>query len=159
MLNLVTYFLLGNALADLGRPCPPKRTNVIFGKFAKFKVDAFEFFDDKTELYLFTTLFTKPPASWFHSRSMIPLVLFHRSIPEAINGGMAPGSHSCWQLFREQLVTNSAIHKAAGLTVPGCSMILPGTIPETPISCEWSQWLEQPLGVVPTGKNAWPAAL
>ena len=44
---------------------------------------------------------------------------------------------------------NSAIHKAAGLTVPGHSMILPGTIPETHISCEWSWWLEQPLGVVP----------
>ena len=45
---------------------------------------------------------------------------------------------------------NSAIHKAACLTVPGHSMILPGTIPETPISHEWSQWLERPLGVVPT---------
>ena len=53
----------------------------------------------------------------------------------------------------------NVIHKAAGLTVPGHSMILPGTIPETPISREWSQWLEQPLGVVPTGKNAWPVAL
>ena len=41
----------------------------------------------------------------------------------------------------------SAIHKAAGLTVPSHSMILPGTIPETPVSREWSQWLEmvQPL--------------
>ena len=38
----------------------------------------------------------------------------------------------------------SAIHKAAGLTVPGHSMILPGTIPETPISREWSQRLEHP---------------
>ena len=37
-------------------------------------------------------------------------------------------------------------------------MILPGTIPETPISREWSQQLERPLGVVPTGKNAWLAA-
>ena len=34
------------------------------------------------------------------------------------------------------------IHKAAGLTVPGHSMILPGTIPETPISREWSRRLE-----------------
>ena len=34
--------------------------------------------------------------------------------------------------------TNSPIHKAASLTVPGRSMILPGTIPETPISREWS---------------------
>ena len=33
----------------------------------------------------------------------------------------------------------SAIHKAGGLTVPGRSMILPGTIPETPISREWSR--------------------
>ena len=33
---------------------------------------------------------------------------------------------------------------------PHSSMILPGTIPETPISCEWSQRLEWPLGVVPT---------
>ena len=44
----------------------------------------------------------------------------------------------------------STIHKAAGLTVPGRSMILPGTIPETPISREWSRRLERPLGVVPT---------
>ena len=49
----------------------------------------------------------------------------------------------------------STIHKAASLTVPGRSMILPGTIPETSISREWSQWLERPLGVVPTGKNAY----
>ena len=41
---------------------------------------------------------------------------------------------------------NSTIHKAAGLTVPGHSMILPGTIPETPISCEWSWWLERHWG-------------
>ena len=42
------------------------------------------------------------------------------------------------------------IHKAAGLTVPNRSMVLPGTIPETPISSEWSRWLEWPPGVVPT---------
>ena len=42
------------------------------------------------------------------------------------------------------IVHNSAIHKAAGLTVPSRSMILPGTIPEIPISCEWSQQLERP---------------
>ena len=36
---------------------------------------------------------------------------------------------------RQQLAfVNSAIHKAADLRVPGHSMILPGTIPETPIS-------------------------
>ena len=55
--------------------------------------------------------------------------------------------------------SNSAIHKATGLTVPSCSMILPGIILEAPISREWSRQLEQPLGVVPTGKNAWPVAL
>ena len=44
----------------------------------------------------------------------------------------------------------SAIHKAAGLTVPGHSMILPGTISETPISHEWSPQLERPQVVVPT---------
>ena len=44
----------------------------------------------------------------------------------------------------------SAIHKAAGLAVPGRSMILPGTIPETPISHKWSWQLERPLGVIPT---------
>ena len=48
------------------------------------------------------------------------------------------------------LLLYSTIHKAAGLTVPGRSMILPGTVPETPISREWSQWLEQRLGVIPT---------
>ena len=35
--------------------------------------------------------------------------------------------------------SNSAIHKAAGLMVPSRSIILPGTIPETPISREWSR--------------------
>ena len=55
--------------------------------------------------------------------------------------------------------SNSAIHKAAGLMVPSCSIILPGTIPETPISREWSWQLERPLTVVPTVKNAWPVAL
>ena len=45
---------------------------------------------------------------------------------------------------------NSAIHKTTGLTVPGRSVILPGTIPETSISREWSRRLERPLGVVPT---------
>ena len=58
-----------------------------------------------------------------------------------------------------QSLVYSAIHKAADLTVPGCSMILPGTIPETPISCEWSWQLEWSLGVVLTRKNAWPVAL
>ena len=29
-------------------------------------------------------------------------------------------------------------------------ILVPGTIPETPISREWSRWLERPLGVVPT---------
>ena len=48
------------------------------------------------------------------------------------------------------LKSNSTIHKAAGLTAPSRSMILPGTIPETPISREWSRWLQQPLGVIPT---------
>ena len=47
----------------------------------------------------------------------------------------------------------SAIHKAAGLTVHGRSMILPGTIPETPISHEWSRWLEWPLGVFQPGER------
>ena len=56
-------------------------------------------------------------------------------------------------LFHEHF--NSAIHKATGLMVHRRSMILPGTVPETPISHEWSQWLEWPLGVVPTGKNAY----
>ena len=60
---------------------------------------------------------------------------------------------TCEDTFNGDLY--SAIHKAAGLTVPGHSMILPGTIPETPISREWSRQLEWPLGVVPTGKNAY----
>ena len=47
----------------------------------------------------------------------------------------------------------SAIHKAAGFMVPGRSMILPGTIPETPMSRQWSRQLEWPLAVDPTRKN------
>ena len=37
---------------------------------------------------------------------------------------------------------DSAIYKAGSLTVPSHSMILPGTIPDTLISCEWgaSSW-------------------
>ena len=62
--------------------------------------------------------------------------------PEFENDIIVVGSFHC--------SINSAIHKAAGLTVPGSSMILPGTIPETPISCGRSWWLEQPLGVIPT---------
>ena len=53
----------------------------------------------------------------------------------------------CFSTFS---VFNSTIRKAASLTIPSGSMILPGTIPETPISREWSRWLERPLGVVPT---------
>ena len=56
-------------------------------------------------------------------------------------------------LSREWLVTNHGIHKAPILTVPGCSMILPGTIPEIPISCEWSWHLEWSLGVIPAGRT------
>ena len=47
---------------------------------------------------------------------------------------------------------DSAIHKAGGLTVPGRSMILPGTIPETPISREWSRckvFINPPLWYAP----------
>ena len=40
-------------------------------------------------------------------------------------------------------VAYSAIHKTASLMSPGRSMILPGTIPETPISHEW----EPPAGM------------
>ena len=79
---------------------------------------------------------------------------FHCSNHEAVNGGMASGGGSNWQLFWKWLVTYSAIHKAASLMVPGHSMILPGTISETPISHEWSWQREWPLGVVPTRKNA-----
>ena len=39
----------------------------------------------------------------------------------------------------------------AGLVVPGRSMILPGTIPETPISCECSHRQEQVSEIVLTG--------
>ena len=35
---------------------------------------------------------------------------------------------------------NSAIHKAASLTIPDCSMTLPQTIPENLLSHEWG-WL------------------
>ena len=48
---------------------------------------------------------------------------------------------------------NIAIHMAAGLTVPGHSMILPGTIPESPISHEWSRRQERVSEVVPTGRT------
>ena len=47
---------------------------------------------------------------------------------------------------------NSAIYKAGSLTVPSHTMILPGTIPDTLISCEWSQQLEWPLMVIPDGR-------
>ena len=56
--------------------------------------------------------------------------------------------HSCC-LFTKRLSPYSVIHKAAGLTVPSHSMILPGT---TPINPEQSRWLEQVSEVVPTGE-------
>ena len=54
------------------------------------------------------------------------------------------------RLLQIVLETCSATHKTVGLTVPGHSMILPGTIPETTISREWSRRQE---GVVPTGRS------
>ena len=45
--------------------------------------------------------------------------------------------------------TYSAIHKAAGLMVPGQSMILPGTIPENFLGCEWGWILQGSHRVVP----------
>ena len=53
------------------------------------------------------------------------------------------------QNFTEEACIYSAIHKSTGLMVPGRSMILPGTIPETPTSHEWGQRLEQSPGVIP----------
>ena len=77
---------------------------------------------------------------------------FHHSIPEAINGtGGWNGSLRSFQPLAERwTAAYSPIHKAASLTVPSHSMILPGTIPETPISREWSRRLELPQGVIPT---------
>ena len=46
-------------------------------------------------------------------------------------------------------LTNDAIHKATGLTVPGHSMTLPGTFPENLLTHVWGQWLEQ-SEVIPT---------
>ena len=37
--------------------------------------------------------------------------------------------------------------------VPGRSMILPSTIPETPISSEWNWWLEPVAGMTPGGHS------
>ena len=54
------------------------------------------------------------------------------------------------RLLQIVLETCSALHKAVGLTVQGHSMILPGTIPETYISREWSRRQE---GVVPIGRS------
>ena len=48
--------------------------------------------------------------------------------------------------------SNSAIRKAAGLTVPGHSMILPGTVPETPISHEWEPSTGMVSEIVHTGE-------
>ena len=47
------------------------------------------------------------------------------------------GHHGFVRVSQIKTTSNSAIHKATGLTVPGHSMTLPGTIPETPISHEW----------------------
>ena len=58
----------------------------------------------------------------FHDLTGI-IPLFHHSIPEAVNRRTVSGGHSCQQLFWERSVTNSAIHKAAGLTFPSHSLI------------------------------------
>ena len=53
----------------------------------------------------------------------------------------------------------SAIHKAAGLTVPGHSMTLPGTIPENILSHEWGQQLEWSLRLFQLPAEHWMAVL
>ena len=111
-----------------------------------------------------TAWFTKPPASWFPAipwfdwyYSIIPP--FHwKNVPEAVNGGIVSGAFLPVTFFlfcREQPVTNSDIHKAAGLMVPGCSMIwlvlyYLSTIPSLkPLMGEWS------LGVIPVCSFFW----
>ena len=47
--------------------------------------------------------------------------------------------------FHNEQASNSPIHKAASLTLPGCSMTLPGIILENFLSREWGRWLEQSL--------------
>ena len=47
----------------------------------------------------------------------------------------------------------SAIHKAAGLTVPSRSMALPGTIPGNIFSHEWGWQLEWSLRSFETGER------
>ena len=55
----------------------------------------------------FTALFTKLPSSQFLLFHDFPGTIpsFYHSNPEAINGGMASGGGSNWQLFWEQPVT------------------------------------------------------
>ena len=54
------------------------------------------------------------------------------------------GLLSVWTLMHTSTqAIYSTIHKVTGLTVPGHSMLLPGTIPETLISHEW----EPPAGM------------
>ena len=55
---------------------------------------------------------------------------------------LQPYSQSRWLLSYRPFPAGQK--NVNGLTVPGCSMILPGTISETPISCEQSWRLERP---------------
>ena len=90
--------------------------------------------------------------------SMIWLVQFLK-ICEAIDRGMVSDCHSCQQHFllfcREQLVTYSAIHKAAGLMVPGHSIIwlvqFHCSTKKCPIGCEWELLARTPSG----GGSSW----
>ena len=76
---------------------------------------------------------------------------FHCSIPEALNGGMVWGGSvpavATFCLFcRERLVTNSAIHKAAGLMRPSRSMILWVLFHHSTVPTMKPSMGEQPLG-------------
>ena len=73
-----------------------------------------------------TTLFTKPPSELF--------MALNSTIPEnAVKSSMG---NCLWGSF------NSAIHKAASLTVPSRSMITTGTIPvkhKVSTGCQWER--------------------
>ena len=90
--------------------------------------------------------------TWNHSfllcpsRSLVPCSV---SEPRDQERGNGYATHWSWSRSLHSVYSySSQSHRP-----PGHSMILPGTIPETPISREWSQQLEWSVRVVPTGRT------
>ena len=101
-------------------------------------------------LFCFCCGFSYKERSWQRSSTLLTVTAFH----SCSGGNLFPG------LKQKKTLLNSAIHKTAGFTVPGRSMILPGTIPLFhPWSRQWGWWLEWSLRSFQPLAERWTVAL